>query len=180
MQGKRTYNIIIIGLMAAFISACSWITVPFGAVPFTMQTFAVFVTALLLGPIKGSVSVILYLLIGVVGLPVFSAFQAGPGVLLGATGGFLTGFIFITLIGGFFDRKFKNNTVFSVVGLIMGLVCCYAAGVLWYVYGYLDAANIGTVILTCVLPYVVPDLLKCTLAVIVAKKVSAVIKGGVS
>lgn len=177
MYSKRTYNIIVTGLMAALIAVCSWIAVPFGAIPFTMQTFAVFMTAILTGPVNGTVAVVLYILIGIVGVPVFSAFQSGPGVVLGATGGFIVGFVFITLIGGFFCRKFRGNTVFSVIGLLAGLLCCYVTGVMWYAYGYLDSADIGVVLSTTVLPYIVPDILKCVLAVIVAKKVGAVLKG---
>ena len=148
--------------MAAIIVVCSWITIPFGSVPFTMQTFAVFAAALILGPLKGVIAVVLYLLLGIVGLPVFSAFQAGPGVLMGATGGFLLGFIFIPLVGG----------LFSAAGLLLGLILCYVTGTLWYAFVWLDSASVPAVITTSVLPYVIPDIIKCILALVVAKKVN--------
>ena len=141
-----------------------------------MQTFAVFVAALLLGPWKGMISVVLYLLLGIVGLPVFSAFQAGPAVLTGATGGFLLGFIFIPLVGGLIDRK-SGKPVFSALGLLLGLALCYLTGTLWYAFVWLDSASVAAVITTSVLPYVIPDILKCILALIVAGKVKSVMKG---
>lgn len=176
MRAKRTYNIISTALMAAIIVVCSWITIPFGSVPFTMQTFAVFAAALILGPLKGVIAVVLYLLLGIVGLPVFSAFQAGPGVLMGATGGFLLGFIFIPLVGGLFDVKFRN-TLLSAAGLLFGLILCYVTGTLWYAFVWLDSASVPAVITTSVLPYVIPDIIKCILALVVAKKVNSLTKG---
>ena len=80
-------------LTAAIIAVCAWITVP-GPVPFTMQTFGVFLALRLLGGKRGSISVALYILLGAAGLPVFSGFKAGIGVLIGPTGGYILGFIF--------------------------------------------------------------------------------------
>lgn len=179
MRKKSTYDIITIALLTAVTAVCSWIIIPTGTVPFSMQTFAVFVSALLLGSAKGTLTVILYLLLGIVGLPVFSSFQAGPGVLLGATGGFLTGFVFITLIGGYFAHRFSNNTIMTVTGLILGLLCCYIMGTVWFIFVYLDSTSemsVPAVLSICVLPYVIPDLIKMYLAVIVTKKLKKVIK----
>lgn len=177
MRQKRTLDVITIALAAAIIAVCSWITIPVGAVPFTMQTFAVFVAALLLGSIRGALAVIIYILLGIVGLPVFSSFQSGLGVLLGATGGFLTGFIFIPLIGGAFSRKFPDNTVLTFVGLILGLVACYSVGTLWFMHVYLDGISVSVALTTCVVPYIIPDILKMALAAAVSKKVMPVMKG---
>lgn len=174
MRKKRTYDIVLISFTAALLAVCSWITVPAGAVPFTMQTFGVFVAALLLGEIKGTVSVIVYILLGAVGLPVFSSFQSGVGVILGATGGYLLGFVFITLIGGFFSRKFSDNTVLTFLGLTLGLIVCYVAGTAWFMIVYLDSAqsvSVLSVLASCVFPYILPDIVKMALAVAVAKKV---------
>lgn len=179
MHKSRTYDIISIALTAAIIVVCSWITIPAGAVPFTMQTFAVFVSALLLGSAKGTLAILIYILLGAVGLPVFASFQSGFGVLFGATGGFLSGFIFITLIGGYFARRFNDNIILTATGLIIGLLYCYTMGTVWFMFVYLDSTSgtsVFTVISTCVLPYVIPDLIKMYLAVIVTKKVKKVLK----
>lgn len=180
MQINRTYNLVSTALATSIIILCSWITVPIGTIPITLQTFAIFICATLLGEKKGTVSLIVYLLLGIVGLPIFSSFQSGFAVLLGATGGYLTGFIFITIIGGFFCRKFSNNTVLTYIGLITGLFLCYLSGTLWYVCVYLKNfswSNISSVLLTCVLPYIIPDLIKMQLAIILSKKIKTVLKG---
>ena len=94
MKKTKTKEIILISLSAALICICSWIQVP-SAVPFTLQTFAVFLVSAVLGAKKGVAATLVYILLGAVGLPVFSGFQGGVGVLLGATGGYVFGFVFI-------------------------------------------------------------------------------------
>ncbi|MBR6474866.1 MAG: biotin transporter BioY, partial [Lachnospiraceae bacterium] len=92
-----TLDLIYMAIGAALIAACSWITIPF-MVPFTLQTFAVFTIVGLLGGRKGFLSILVYILLGAVGLPVFSGFKGGIGVLAGTTGGYIIGFLFIALI----------------------------------------------------------------------------------
>ena len=87
-----------VALMAAVLTLCAWITIPLGPVPFTMQNFGLFAALGLLGGRRGSFTVAVYLLLGLVGLPVFSGFGAGPGALLGPTGGFLLGFLLCALV----------------------------------------------------------------------------------
>ncbi len=89
-----------VALMAAVLTLCAWITIPLGPVPFTMQNFGIFAALGLLGGRRGSLTVAVYLLLGLVGLPVFSGFGAGPGALLGPTGGFLLGFLLCALVTG--------------------------------------------------------------------------------
>ena len=93
----KTIDMVYIALFSVLIGICSWISIP-AAVPFTMQTFAIFLTVAVLGGKKGTASVLLYILMGLVGIPVFSGFKAGPGVLLGTTGGYIIGFIFTALL----------------------------------------------------------------------------------
>ena len=85
-------NLVYMALGAVLIALCSWITVP-AAVPFTMQTFAVFFILSALGGKQGTVTILVYIALGAVGVPVFSQFGAGPGVLLGNTGGYILGFL---------------------------------------------------------------------------------------
>lgn len=180
MQKSRTYNLVTIALTTSIIILCSWITIPTGTIPVTLQTFAIFMCAILLGEKKGTVSLIVYIFLGIVGLPIFSSFQSGFGVLLGATGGYLTGFIFITVIGGFFCRKFSDNTILTYMGLIIGLFLCYVSGTLWYIFVYIKSfswSNVSSVLLTCVLPYIIPDLIKMQLAITISKKIKPILKG---
>ena len=90
-------DITLIGLFTAVMAVCSWISIP-ATVPFTLQTFAVFLTCGLLGGRRGTLTVLVYLLLGAIGLPVFSGFTGGIGHLAGPTGGYIIGFIFSALV----------------------------------------------------------------------------------
>ncbi len=166
----------LIAVMAAIISICSWISVP-AAVPFTMQTFGVFLTLLVLGGKRGTASIGLYILLGMVGIPVFSGFQGGIGHVIGPTGGYIIGFIFMGLIyilGETFTEKnhieenhkeknfvTKNGKLFL---LIVGLLVCYLIGTLWFMAVGTSGKGFIATISMCVLPFVIPDLLKLLLA----------------
>ena len=103
----KTTDLVYTALCAALIAVCSWISVP-AAVPFTLQTFAVFAALNLLGGKRGTTAVLVYILLGAVGLPVFSGFKGGPGVLLGTTGGYIIGFLFTGLLFIFAERLFAQ------------------------------------------------------------------------
>lgn len=174
-QKKHTFDAVIIALMAAVISICSWISIPVGAVPVTLQTFAVAVCGGLLGMKKGTLSVIVYILLGSVGLPVFSLFTGGIGVITGATGGYILGFVFIPLTGGFFRDLFNDKLLLTVIGTVIGLFMCYVTGILWYVFVYLGntgETGITAVLASCVFPFIIPDLIKTVLGCWIAKTVN--------
>lgn len=88
----KTRDMALIAAFAAVITVCAWISVP-AAVPFTLQTFAVFLAVGLLGGKRGTIAVAVYILLGAVGVPVFSGFNGGLGALLGITGGYILGFL---------------------------------------------------------------------------------------
>lgn len=158
------------GLFAALIAVSSWISVPFG-VPFTMQTFGVFYALLTLGGRLGTISVAAYVLLGAVGLPVFAGFQGGIGVILSPLGGFIVGFIVMGLIYFLITRHFGQHGRVQVTALITGLMACYFMGSVGY--SLFSGADLLTSFRICTLPFIVPDLIKLWLAVIVAKKVNA-------
>lgn len=158
-----------VALAVAFISVCSQICIPF-TIPLTMQTFAIFLSVCILGEKKATFAILCYLALGFVGVPVFAAFQSGVGALFNPTGGFLLGFLLIPLASlafGFVPLKFRN-----VVGLSIGLLLCYAVGVVWFALVYSNG-NIGLIesLTVCVIPYVLPDALKLALAVFVGRAV---------
>lgn len=170
-----------IAIGAVLIAICSWINIP-TAVPFTLQTFAVFFVLMLLGGERGTISILIYILLGAVGVPVFAGFSAGIGILFGNTGGYLLGFIFIGLIYILFTRVFKmKNIFFKVLALVIGLAICYAFGSVWFMHIYLrDSGEVGmlAVLSWCVFPFIIPDLIKMALAVIIAKRIQPVLKLG--
>ena len=126
-----TTDTALIALFAAIMAVCSWIMIP-ATVPFTMQTFGVFLAVGLLGGKRGTISIIVYLLLGAVGLPVFSGFTGGIGHILGPTGGYMVGFIFTALIMWLSERFFGKGTRALAISMVIGLIICYAFGTAWF------------------------------------------------
>lgn len=170
-MSKRTKIMIFSALGAVIMAICSWITIP-GPVPFTMQTFAVFALLLIYDGGPALISISLYLLLGAVGVPVFAGFTGGVAHLLGPTGGYLLGFLILSAIYQVLSH-ISSKKWFKIVSLIIGLVCCYAFGTWWYVLMYCGGSvdELGTVLMTCVIPFVLPDAVKMTLAVLLSKRV---------
>ena len=144
------------GLFAALLAICAWLSIPAGGITFSMQTFGVFLALLCLGGKWGTVSILVYLLLGGAGLPVFSAFQGGFGILLGATGGYLWGFLLSGLTYWALERFGKP------MAMAAGLSVCYLCGSLWFLHW--SGGGLGLVLLQCVVPYLIPDGLKLALA----------------
>lgn len=159
-------ELVYIAIFAALIAACSWISIP-SSVPFTMQTFAILLTILLLGGKRATFAVIVYLLLGAVGAPVFAGFSSGIGVLLGSTGGYLIGFLAQTLLYWVVVKESGKNKVLELAILVAGLFLCYGFGTLWFVKVYTattGAVGFVTALWWCVIPYILPDLVKLALA----------------
>ena len=161
-------------LGAAVISICSWITIP-AAVPFTLQTFAVCLVTGLLGLKCGIFSVIVYLLLGAVGIPVFSGFTGGIGHLLGSTGGYLIGFIFTAIVVGLCVGKWGRKIPVLAAGMVLGIALCYVFGTAWFMLVYTRANGptaLGLVLGWCVTPFLIPDAIKIFLAIILVNRLS--------
>lgn len=162
-----TRNAAYIAMMAVILCVCSWLTIPF-TVPFTMQTFAVYCALLLLGGRRGLLAIGLYILLGLVGLPVFSGFRGGPGHLLGLTGGYIIGFLFTGLGYLLMESKLRSlGFLPRIVLLALDLLPCYLVGTLWFTaVSRLHGSEIGffSALGLCVVPYILPDLVKVVLA----------------
>ena len=162
-----TRNAAYIAMMAVILCVCSWLTIPF-TVPFTMQTFAVYCALLLLGGRRGLLAIGLYILLGLVGLPVFSGFRGGPGHLLGLTGGYIIGFLFTGLGYLLMESKLRGlGFLPRIVLLALDLLPCYLVGTLWFTaVSRLHGSEIGffSALGLCVVPYILPDMLKVVLA----------------
>ncbi len=160
-----------IALCAALLAPCAWLSVPTQP-PFTMQTFGVFLTLLLLGAKDGTIAIGLYILLGALGVPVFSGFNGGMGALMGPTGGYIVGFLLICLIFGLLCGKGAGLWL-KALALLLGLAVCYAFGTLWFVKVYGDMKGpISTLsaLSMCVFPFIVPDLAKLALALWARKR----------
>ena len=148
---------VLCGLFAALMAICAWISVPVFSVTFTLQTFSLYLALFTLGGRWGTACTAIYLLLGAMGLPVFSGFRGGMGALLGTTGGFLWGFLLTALVYWGFSKLCKP------IGVFLGLLFCYACGCGWYCL-YVGNVGFAAAIVQCVVPYVIPDLLKVALA----------------
>ncbi|MDD6214001.1 MAG: biotin transporter BioY [Firmicutes bacterium] len=173
-----TKNISYIAMCTALITVCAWIAVP-SVVPFTLQTFAVAAAGGLLGAKRGTLSVLIYILLGAIGLPVFASFKSGAEVILGATGGYVIGFLFLALISGFAAERFGRKMRVLIPSMLAGVAVCYAFGTVWYICIY--SANTGSigiisVLLKCVFPFIIPDIIKIMLAALCVKKLIRFVK----
>ncbi len=178
-HGLSVQRMAYIALSAVLITLCAWLTVPF-TVPFTMQTFAVFAVLLLLGGLDGTLAIGLYLLLGLIGLPVFSGMRGGFAHLVGPTGGYIIGFLFTGLAHMLLAPVTKRVRAAARIAICFGEhALCYLVGTVWFVavcagngkrYGFFAALGI------CVLPYVLPDLAKIALAELVSARVGKLIR----
>lgn len=171
---NKTRDMVYTAFFAVLIAVGSWISIPM-TVPFTLQTFAVFVTLGILGGRRGTMAVLLYILLGAVGIPVFSGFTGGVGILLGNTGGYIAGFLLTGLIFWGMQRMFGRSLRVQVISMLLGLISCYFFGTLWFLLVYMrngSTVSVVTVLGWCVIPFIVPDLVKLGLALTVARRVS--------
>ncbi len=177
--GLNTRDAAMIAICAAVMAVCSWISIP-AAVPFTMQTFGVFLAVGLLGGKNGTLAVFVYLLLGAAGLPVFSGFAGGIGHLFGATGGYIIGFVFSALLMWLMEWLLGKSMKVLVLSMISGLLVCYAFGTAWFMIVYArDSGSIGliTALSWCVFPYIIPDALKIMLAAWLTRRLRPLIRG---
>ena len=177
-RSLTTMDLAYTALFIGLITICSWISIPM-TIPFTMQTFAVFVAVGLLGMKRGTLSVVTYILLGAIGVPVFAGFSGGFGILMGSTGGYIIGFIASALITGAIIKVFGKKTAVMFFAMIVGLLACYAFGTVWFIYVYgktTGAIGVATALSWCVTPYILPDLVKIILAIILVKRVSNYVK----
>ena len=175
---SKAYDLVLIALFAALMALCAWVTVPY-AVPFTMQTFGVFLALLLLGGKRGTICMAVYLLLGAVGVPVFSGFRGGVSALVGSTGGYLVGFIVSALLMWALTGFARRNRWTLAVALAVSLLACYAFGTVWFVVVSVRAGKamtFGTALSFCVLPYILPDAAKIWLAYFLSKRLKRFVK----
>ena len=160
-----TYQMAVTALMAAVMCVLGPLTVPIGAVPISLANFVICLTAWLLGPKFGTLSVAVYLCIGLIGVPVFSGYGAGLAKLAGPTGGYLVGYLLLALIGGLFIEKSNGNPVVSGIGLVLGDAACYVLGTAWFVFQM--QCELGYALSVCVYPFIALDLAKIVVSCVV-------------
>ncbi|MEQ2576308.1 biotin transporter BioY [Mediterraneibacter faecis] len=169
-QKIRTKQMVLIALMTAVTCVLGPLSIPlpFSPVPISLTNFAIFLAIFVLGMKNGTISFIIYLLLGAVGVPVFSSFRGGFQVLAGPTGGYLIGFIFLALIMGFALDHFDRKLVPTIIGMIIGMAVCYAFGTVWL--AKLLSLSFKEGLMMGVIPYLPGDAAKIIIAAIVGPK----------
>ena len=169
-QKIRTKQMVLIALMTAVTCVLGPLSIPlpFSPVPISLTNFAIFLASFVLGMKSGTISFIIYLLLGAIGVPVFSSFRGGLQVLAGPTGGYLIGFIFLALIMGFALDHFDRKLVPTIIGMIIGMAVCYAFGTVWL--AKLLSLSFKEGLMMGVIPYLAGDAAKIIIAAIVGPK----------
>ena len=172
MQKKYTVReMVYAALFCALLAVCSMISIP-AAVPFTLQTFAVSAALCILGARLGGLAIAAWILLGAAGAPVFSNFTGGLGALAGATGGYILGFLFSPPLYALAMRlPLRREPVKQAIGLVLSLIGVYTFGTVWYSAVYAGGSTLSGAFATCVLPFLLPDALKLSLALSLSRAV---------
>lgn len=174
----RTVDLVYVALGAVIISVCSWISIP-ATVPFTMQTFAICFVLAAFGGKLGTMAITVYILLGAVGVPVFSNFNSGIGAILGTTGGYIVGFVFMGLAYWLITHLFGKKIWVEILALLIGLALCYIFGTAWFMVVYTrtkSAVGLAAVLGWCVIPFIIPDLIKLGLSLTLVRRLRPVLR----
>ena len=160
MRNESVKTMTMCAIMAALMCILGPMSIPIGAVPISFTNLVIYLTVYLLGAKKGCISYLIYMLLGVVGLPVFS--------------GYLVGFILLALISGIVLEKTNRNIVWSFVGMVAGTAIAYLFGTVWFVIQ--AQCTVGYALSVCVMPFIPFDLLKMVIAIALGKVVFIALK----
>ncbi len=162
----RTRTLTYIALATAIICVLGplSLSIPISPVPISLTIFAIYIAVYSLNMKWAIVSTLLYIFIGLVGLPVFSGFSGGPGKLFGPTGGYIFGYIFVALFTGLFVDKWESKKYMHIIGMVIGVAICYMFGTIWL--ARVAGMDFNAALAACVIPFIPADIVKMILAVI--------------
>lgn len=165
-QKIKTIDIAFIAMFSAILAVCSWISIP-AAVPFTLQTFGVFLAVGVLGGKRGTLTVLTYILMGMIGVPVFAGFSGGIG------------FLFSAIVMWLMECLLGKKKWVLILSMIFGLLVCYLFGTIWFMFVYArstGAIGMWTALTWCVIPYIIPDGIKIGLAFVMSMRLKRISK----
>ena len=174
MQGTkhRTYNICLCGLFAALCAVLSWFPIPIAPVPVTLTHIPIFLAAGLLGPWYGALSVTVFVAMGAAGLPVFTGFSGGLGVVLGPRGGYILGYIATAFVTGLVRRRLGTKTPALVIAMLAGWACTYGLGVPWFMLS--QKVTLAQAVIPCFVIFIPGDAVKTALCAALIGKLSRI------
>ncbi len=164
-----TYQMAVTALVAALLCILSPLSLPIGPVPITLATLIIYLGSYLLGSRLGTLSCLIYLVLGAVGLPVFSGYAGGVAKIVGPTGGYLIGYLPMAFLCGLIIERSGNRLLPSVLGMVLGTAVLYAIGTVWFVV--MMKCELLYALTVCVVPFLLGDALKIVLAVLIGKPV---------
>lgn len=159
---SKVYSLAMTAVMAAVIAAVSPFAIPVGPISITLCTLVLYFSPYILGWKRAGLATLVYILIGMVGVPVFSKFQAGLGALLGPTGGYILGYIPLVVLAGLAIKAAPRNRALQFLGMVLATAVLYAFGTVWYMV--LSGNDLTTSMKWCVLPFIPFDLIKIAIA----------------
>ena len=163
----KTKKLVYCGLFSAIIGIMALISIPFQPVPLNMALVAVIFAGGMLGKKYGTLSVIVYILLGAVGVPVFAGFRGGFGVIAGPTGGYIAGYIIVAFLTGLIYEK-TRKIKYTVPLMLVAVLICYALGTTWYCY--VMKSDVWSALALCVFPFVFVDMIKIVLSALFLKR----------
>lgn len=169
----KTKDLILCALFAAVMSIFSVIAVPIGVISITLGVFGILLTAVVLGAKRGVISTLIFILLGAVGLPVFSGFKGGIGVLTGPSGGYILSYIPMALIVGAVSAHLdisKKSFVLRLLSCFAAVILCYLIGTLQYIF-VMKGTSFTAALAVCVYPFIPFDIIKCILAVLLGERI---------
>jgi len=178
---SRTQSLVLCGLSIALLAAGAAIVFPLGPIPVTLQTLMLMLIVLVLTPKEAVVAVGGYLLLGVIGLPVFAGFSGGFGILLGPTGGFLVGFFIGSLVAALLRNVIKPRLTgkrslmaLDIFSILVVILIYDVMGMLWFMH--ITGSAFMAAITLSVLPFIVPDIIKAVAAFTCAQPIRIALK----
>lgn len=176
-SNQRTLTLVIIALFAAMTGVLSWISIPLPTgVPINLALVGVLLAGNTLGAMgkrnAGAVAMLVYIMLGAIGLPVFSGGNSGAAVLVGPTGGFIAGYIVTALIAGHICYSRQSNVFVGAALNMLAILACYALGLIWFMVS--TGATLVAGLTACVLPFLLGDFLKSIAVALVSGRINKI------
>ena len=175
---QKLRDSILIAFFSIIILICSRIAIPW-VIPFTLQSLGIFLTLGILGGKKGFISLLLYLIMGFIGIPISASGVVGPALFFTSTFGYLIGWILCSIIFWIFETKMGNSNRTRLIFLSIGTIICYVTGTVWFmlIYSYkYTPIGLWTALCYCVFPFIIFDAIKLLLANIITDKLHKRVK----
>ena len=162
-------NLSLIALMSALLCLIAPISIPVGPIPITLSLFIIYIISYILDTKQAVLSVLIYLLIGAIGIPVFAGYKSGLAVILGPTGGYLVSYLIIVFISSYFNKKYYKNKIIQLFTMFIALILCYICGTLWF--SVFKKMSFTESLIICVFPFIITDVIKIVAAFVLGTEI---------